>query len=139
MKKDNKQRLFEVMGKLDKTFKPKLNEMVNNNDPFDAFKADWNYPMRKENERFMRWYNHDESTFYQSEDYERTTLTHVLDVPKTEFNENDLELLKREYMGSSHGVEGNPGGMTDRGWVSDPEDMGDFYRITIERSFILDV
>jgi len=26
MKKDNKQRLFEVMGRLDKTFKPKLNE-----------------------------------------------------------------------------------------------------------------
>jgi hypothetical protein len=26
MKKDNKQRLFEVMGRLDKTFKPPLNE-----------------------------------------------------------------------------------------------------------------
>ena len=26
MKKDNRERLFEVMGKLDKTFKPKLNE-----------------------------------------------------------------------------------------------------------------
>lgn len=26
MKKDSKQRLFEVMGRLDKTFKPKLNE-----------------------------------------------------------------------------------------------------------------
>ena len=61
MKKDSKQRLFEVMSKLDKTFKPKLNEMVNNNDPFDAFKADWNYPMRKENERFMRY-----NTFFRS-------------------------------------------------------------------------
>ncbi len=28
MKKDNKQRLFEVMGRLDKTFKPKLNEEI---------------------------------------------------------------------------------------------------------------
>ena len=27
MKKDNKQRLFEVMGKLDATFKPRLNEV----------------------------------------------------------------------------------------------------------------
>jgi len=30
MKKNDKQRLFEVMGRLDKTFKPKLNEEIEN-------------------------------------------------------------------------------------------------------------
>jgi hypothetical protein len=33
MKKDNKQRLFEVMGKLDKTFKPRLNEGTETENP----------------------------------------------------------------------------------------------------------
>jgi cobalamin biosynthesis protein CobT len=36
MKKDNKQRLFEVMGRLDKTFKPKA-EMLN----------EWNFDKKK--------------------------------------------------------------------------------------------
>jgi hypothetical protein len=33
MKKNDKQRLFEVMGRLDKTFKPKLNEDIMNAEP----------------------------------------------------------------------------------------------------------
>lgn len=33
MKKNSKQRLFEVMGRLDKTFKPKLNEDIMNAEP----------------------------------------------------------------------------------------------------------
>ncbi len=35
MKKDGKQRLFEVMGRLDKSFKPKLNEDFSNEIPTD--------------------------------------------------------------------------------------------------------
>jgi hypothetical protein len=39
IKKDNKQRLFEVMGRLDKTFKPKLNEGFEEIEATDSIEA----------------------------------------------------------------------------------------------------
>ena len=40
MKKDSKQRLFEVMGRLDSTFKPKLNEDYVDNMSSDEFSVE---------------------------------------------------------------------------------------------------
>jgi len=58
--KNSRQRLFEVMGRLDKTFKPKLNEYDNYNYPAGADadpNAPWNQPPDPE---FKEWEIYDE-------------------------------------------------------------------------------
>lgn len=129
MKKDSKVRLFEVMGRLDKTFKPKLNEEINNE--FTNIRDDFG--------DLVKYFNQNESGKETPDDGESSTIKYVFDIPKTEFNSDMFEILKRQHSGRSHGVEGNPGGWTERGYVNDPEDLGNFYRIVVEKEYRLDV
>ena len=126
MKKDTKQRLFEVMSRLDSTFKPKLNENVED---------EYFYP--EEFGWLADYFNRNESKFDGSNE-ESTSVEHVFDVPKTEMNKYDIESIKNEYNQRSHGVEGNPGGIVSRTY-SYVDDMGDFYRVSIITNNILDV
>jgi len=58
IKKDNKQRLFEVMGHLDKTFKPRLNEDTERNNDFAR--------QYNTDNGFLAWYDRD--GFYHAVD-----------------------------------------------------------------------
>jgi hypothetical protein len=62
-------------------------------------------------------------------------ITYVFDIPKSIYSDSMFDDIE----GSSHGVEGNPGGMVSRTSVSDPVDMGDYVEITVLEQHILDI
>jgi hypothetical protein len=53
MKTTNKKRLFEVMGRLDKTFKPRLNESIQGNKTFTLNLLGEETPLRFEFDHYM--------------------------------------------------------------------------------------
>lgn len=87
--------------------------------------------------KYVNWFNREASKHNDWEEGSQTD--YVFDIPKAEYDENIFLDLENEFSGSSHGVEGNPGGWVQRGFVNQPEDMDDFYRIRVSVENILDV
>lgn len=141
MKKDNtKQRLAEVMNRLDKTFKLnegwwKDNEDIYDNNEYKTNKFPNIYDKYKE---FSEYFIEGKSKVEDFEDG-NTTITYVFNIPKSEYTDSMYEEMSNEFGGSSHGVEGNAGGIVTRVSVHGPIDIGDYMEIAIVEEDILDV
>ena len=128
MKKDSKQRLFEVMNRLDKSIAkiPKLNE-------------EYEFPnVQEEYRQFEKYFVGWKS---RVEDFgEGHVITsYVFNIPKAEYNDSIHQTMFNEFDDNSHGVEGNAGGWVTKTRVHDPIDMGDVIEITIAEEKLLDV
>ena len=91
MKKDKKQRLFEVMARLDKTFKPKLNENVGNIDNRENLEYFLSY---NNDEIYWKWVND------EIDDYEAIQI--INDIDGIEYNPN-ID-YKKEYSSMSENI-----------------------------------
>lgn len=138
-KQDSKQRLFEVMGRLDKSFK--LNESWYDGNSEDDEHED--HYEDKTNEFGNLYYEYIEYAEYFNNEKSKiegdgegsSEITYVFDIPKSIYSDSMFDDIE----GSSHGVEGNAGGMVSRTSVSDPVDMGDYVEIIVTERHILDV
>jgi hypothetical protein len=83
-------------------------------------------------------YVNQELTDASKESYKEGTDVWVFDLPKTEFDQNWFNSIE-QFMGNEDGgVEGNPGGWVNK--VSKGiEDVGEFYRLTVMISSVMDV
>ena len=91
MKKNNKQRLFEVMSRLDKTFKPKLNEDITNID-------------KRENLEYFLSYNNDDIywKWVNDEISDNNAIQIIRDIDGIEYNPN-ID-YKKEYSSMSEDI-----------------------------------
>ena len=89
---------------------------------------------------YIQWFNPNESEEYDDKEGSYR-VTYALDIPKSTEGINDILVNLQDTYGKydSHGVEGNPGGMVSRNNITEPQDMGDFYRVFITIENILDI
>lgn len=105
MKKDNKQRLFEVMGKLDKTFKPQMNEDIqidnlylNNDELNEILKGYLDAALWTEEERLNdeRGVNNDVlNTDFYDEDGETETEIKFMKIMRNNLENKSIELFTK--------------------------------------------
>lgn len=108
--KDNKKRLFEVMGKLDKTFNNKKLPCA------QEYLGD-----------LIKWLNMGESKVESDKEHKSTT--YVLDIPKAEYSDELYDTIKKEYEFNSDGTEENSKRNVTHSNVESSQDMGKFVRI----------
>lgn len=141
---EQKERILQIMSHINEqnfdSYKTDTTNRLSKDDVRDVFRMEIGYPHNEKNKKYMNWYNYDNSSFEMFGDGEKTTYIFILDIPKEEFNENLIDELKDVFdLSDSHGIEGNPGGMTSRGYIGKPKDMGNDVQIEIEKSYIMDV
>jgi len=123
---EEKKRILKIMSRINEqnfdSYNTDTTDRLSKDDIRDVFRNEIGYPYNEENKKYMDWYNYDRSSFEMFGDGEKTTYIFVLDIPKEEFNENLINELKDVFdLVDSHGIEGNPGGMTSRGYISQPK------------------
>lgn len=141
---EEKERILKIMNRINEqnfdSYNADTSDRLSKDDVRDAFRNEIEYPYNERNKKYMDWYNYDESSFEIYGDGEHTKYIFILEIPKEEFNDDTIYEIKDVFdLSSSHGIEGNPGGMTSRGYVSVLKDTGSTIKIEIEKSYIMDV
>lgn len=103
---DSKQRLFEVMGRLDKTFKPKLNESPENNqeeyDELVGFMMEW-WSKKEDNIRTLNSSKYLRDTFgkyfqYTENDWRRLSYDEIKNIgTQWHIAYNTINKITRDY------------------------------------------
>jgi len=99
-------------------------------------KSQMNNLVRDQFELVSKYYNENDSTFEEGE--EGSYYEIIFDIPKSEMTKQILDYFNEEHNFDSHGVGGNPGGMTSKSYVK-KYNKGDKYRIVVDRRDVMDI